>query len=82
MSDKNSKVLRLSLLILALFSACGMLQEAQAHELYVLHPSNLVKKFEVNGKAMKGLIRSSLGNFGHYDSHGVFRGRVHYPIKN
>lgn len=54
----------------------------EAHELYVLHPSNLTNKFQVDGKAMKGLVRSSLGHFGHYDSHGVFRGRVHYPIKN
>ena len=52
------------------------------HELFVIHPTTLVNKFAVEGSANKGLIRSSLGRFGFYDSHGVFRGRVHYPIEN
>lgn len=34
------------------------------------------------GHPSKGLIRSSLGNFGHYDAGTVFQGRVHYPISN
>ena len=70
----SAKLLIVSVLFLAKLTFC--------HELYVLHPQKLANKFEVEGHARKGLVSSKLANFGFYDKHGVFRGRVHYPIKN
>ena len=64
--------------IMAIFFAeCGC-----AYELYVLHPQQLANQFQVSGGAQKGGIRASLGAFGFYDKHSVFRGRVHYPLRN
>ena len=55
-----------------------------AHELKVLHPSDLKKKLtlEVKGKKEAGLIKSSLGNFGHFNYGTTMRGRLHYPTQN
>lgn len=51
--------------------------------MFVIHPHSLVNMFgSGQGTANKGLVQSSLGNFGFYDRHGVFRGRVHYPVQN
>lgn len=59
-----------------------LLGTTTAHDLYVLHPHSLARSFNINGKTNKGLVKSSLGGFGHYDLHGVFQGRVHYPLSN
>ena len=52
-----------------------------AHELKVLHPSDLKKKIitEIRGKKHQGIIKSSLGNFGHFNYDTTMRGRLHYP---
>jgi hypothetical protein len=65
--------------ILASLSALGA-----AHELKVLHPSDLRKKLthEVKGHKEEGLIKSSLGNFGHFNYGTTMRGRLHYPTQN
>ena len=56
----------------------------QGHELKVLHPSDLKRRFtpEMNGHKEKGLIRSSLGNFGKFNYGTTMRGRLHYPTSN
>jgi hypothetical protein len=50
----------------------------------VLHPSDLKKKLtlDVKGKKEIGLIKSSLGNFGHFNYGSTMRGRLHYPTQN
>ena len=52
------------------------------HELFVIHPHLLARKFNFNSVTNKGLLRSSLGDFGTFDKQGVFQGRVHYPLTN
>ena len=52
------------------------------HELFVLHPHQLARKFNFNSVTNKGLIQSSLGGFGTFEKDGVFQGRVHYPFTN
>lgn len=48
----------------------------------MVHPHTLARRFRTEGVSSKGLVPASLGGFGHYDKHGVFQGRVHYPLKN
>ena len=36
----------------------------------------------VDGEYQQGVIKSSLGNFGHFDYGTTIKGRVHYPITN
>lgn len=54
------------------------------HELQILHPSSLIDKFRDNGlsKGQTAVIASDFINQGIFDSHKIFRGRVHYPINN
>ena len=51
-----------------------------------MHPTNLKKDFKLfdkNTNSMEeGLIKSSLGNFGHFQYGTTLHGRVHYPLKN
>jgi hypothetical protein len=34
------------------------------------------------GHVQKGLIKSSMGNFGHFTYGNTIKGKVHYPISN
>ena len=61
-----------------------LLQVLHASKLKVLHPTALKTKItkEIHGRLEKGLINSSLGNFGHFNYGTTMRGRLHYPIQN
>ena len=70
--------------MLGLISLFAILQFASPHELKILHPTNLRKKLtkEIHGEFESGLIKSSMGNFGHYNKRSTMRGRLHYPVSN
>jgi hypothetical protein len=54
--------------------------------LKIVHPTPLMESFKTYDKDSKdyvnGLIKSSLGNFGHFAYGSTIKGRVHYPLKN
>ena len=63
-----------SKLSMALWTVAMLLQigYTSSHELYVVHPQSLARRFRIEGATSKGLVPASLGGFGHYDAHGVF----------
>lgn len=58
-----------------------LIASASSHKLKILHPSALKKQFtsEIDGIVEPGLLKSSMGNFGHFNYGSTMRGRVHYP---
>ena len=49
-----------------------LMSNGNAHELFVIHPHDLARKFNYNSVTNKGLLESNLGDFGHYDKTGIF----------
>jgi hypothetical protein len=47
-----------------------------------VHPQYLQDTFSVDGILEKGVIKSSLGNFGHLPYGTTLKGRLHYPFEN
>jgi len=49
-----------------------------------VHPSELKKAFlsRIDGEMEEGVIKSSLGNFGHFNYGTTLKGRLHYPLQN
>jgi len=72
--NKNSRV------TLALLG----LNQVYASKLQVVHPSELKKAFlsRIDGEMEEGVIKSSLGNFGHFNYGTTLKGRLHYPLQN
>lgn len=62
----------------------SILTIAQAADLKVIHPTDLIKQFEgsLAGYNVEGVIPSSLGNYGVFPYATVLRGRLHYPLNN
>ena len=52
------------------------------HELFVIHPHSLARKFDFNRNTYKGLVESSVAGFGTFQNNVVFQGRVQYPLNN
>jgi hypothetical protein len=58
--------------------------QASASKLKLIHPTDLVNEFDydIHGKKEKGVMKSSMANFGYYNYGTTIRGRLHYPIDN
>ena len=68
-----------------MFLLCLVITLVNCSTLKVIHPNNLKNKFageDYNGMAEYGLIKSSVGNFGHIDYGTSIIGRLHYPLNN
>ena len=62
-----------------------IISHISASTLKVIHPYNLRKEFSdlnTNGILEKGLLKSSVGNFGHIDYGTSVMGLLHYPVNN
>ena len=68
-------------LLLAFIGNQGLSDTAK---LTVVHPTDLMNSFQTrsNGVVENGVIKSSLGNFGHFQYGTTLKGRVHYPLDN
>ena len=55
-----------------------------ASKLKVVHPTALADSFytDIHGLKEKGVMKSSMANFGFFNYGTTIKGRLHYPIRN